>query len=153
MFLRRNLHANVASQTRVESFLCKWNMIQLLACTATLIIDDIQYIRKSCHDEYEFRTVPFTISCCKLHFYHPKSTSITNKIGIFQTQQTPLLYPSLRSISIYHAKSAGSRDQLRPGSVPPQEGRAWKRGCSCPNLKSNLCKRCVQDVIICISPL
>jgi hypothetical protein len=41
-------------------------------CNATLIIDDIQYSMKSCHDEYELRTVPFTISCCKLHFYHPK---------------------------------------------------------------------------------
>ena len=39
-----------------------------LKCTATLIIDDIQYNRKSCHDEYEFKTVSFTISCCKLDF-------------------------------------------------------------------------------------
>jgi hypothetical protein len=43
-----------------------------LKCNATLIIDDIQYSRKSCHDRYELKTVPFTISCCKLHFYHPK---------------------------------------------------------------------------------
>jgi hypothetical protein len=35
-------------------------------------VDNIQYSRKSCHDEYEFRTVSFTISCCKVHFYHPK---------------------------------------------------------------------------------
>ena len=39
---------------------------------ATLIIDDIQYSRKSFHDRYEFRTVPFTITCWKLHFHHPK---------------------------------------------------------------------------------
>jgi hypothetical protein len=35
----------------------KYDPASRLKCTATLIIDDIQYSRKSCHDEYEFRTV------------------------------------------------------------------------------------------------
>ena len=56
----------------VLSLEVKYDPASRLKCTATLLIDDIQYSRKSCHDEYEFRTVPFTISCCKLHFYHPK---------------------------------------------------------------------------------
>jgi hypothetical protein len=56
----------------VLSLQVKYDPASRLKCNATLIIDDIQYSKKSCHDEYEFRTVPFTISCCKLHFYHPK---------------------------------------------------------------------------------
>ena len=56
----------------VLSLEVKYDPASRLKCTETLIIDDIQYSRKSCHDEYEFRKVPFTISCCKLHFYHPK---------------------------------------------------------------------------------
>jgi hypothetical protein len=87
----------------------KYDPASRLKCTATLINDYIQYSRKSCHDEYEFKTVPFTISCCKLHL------QFANKIAIFQTQQTPLL-PLPESNSIYHAESAGSRDQPRPGS-------------------------------------
>jgi hypothetical protein len=56
----------------VLSLEVKYDPAPRLKYTATLIIDDIQYSRKLCHDEYEFRTLPFTISCCKLHFYHPK---------------------------------------------------------------------------------
>ena len=71
MFLRRCV-LNFASQARVESLEVKYDPASCLKCTATLIIDDIQYSRKLCHDEYEFKTVPFTTSCCKLHFYHSK---------------------------------------------------------------------------------
>ena len=81
---------------------------------ATLIIDDIQHSRKSCHDEYEFKTVPFTIPCCKLHFYHPKLLHIKLQFSK-RNKQTPLL-PLPEINSIYHAESAGSRDQPRPGS-------------------------------------
>ena len=81
---------------------------------ATLIIDDIQHSRKSCHDEYEFKTVPFTIPCCKLHFYHPKLLHIKLQFSKCN-KQTPLL-PLPEINSIYHAESAGSRDQPRPGS-------------------------------------
>jgi hypothetical protein len=55
----------------VLSLQVKYDPASRLKCNATLI-DDIQYSRKSCHDKYEFRIVPFTISYCKLHFYHPK---------------------------------------------------------------------------------
>ena len=88
MFLRRCV-LNFASQARVHrviSLEVKYDPASRLKCTATLIIDHIQYSRKSCHDEYEFKTVPFTISCCKLHFLSPET--ITYKIAIFQTQQT-----------------------------------------------------------------
>jgi hypothetical protein len=74
----------------VISLEVKYDPPSLLKCNATLIIDDIQYIAGSLvmnHDEYEFRTVPFTISCCKLFtFYHPET--ITHKVAIFQAQQT-----------------------------------------------------------------
>ena len=66
----------------VLSLEVKYDPASRLKCTATLINDYIQYSRKSCHDEYEFKTVPFTISCCKLHL------QFANKIAIFQTQQT-----------------------------------------------------------------
>jgi hypothetical protein len=56
----------------VFSLQVKYDPASLLKCNATLIIDDIQYSRKSWHDRYEFRTVPFTITCWKLHFHHPK---------------------------------------------------------------------------------
>jgi hypothetical protein len=58
MFLRQKL-LNFASQARVETLQVKYDPASRLECTATLI-DDIQYSRKSCHDEYEFRIVPFS---------------------------------------------------------------------------------------------
>ena len=98
----------------VLSLEVKYDPSSRLKCTATLIIDDIQYSRKSCHDECEFRTVPFTISCCKLHFYHPKLQHIKLQFSK-RNKQTPLL-PLPEINSIYHAESAGSHDQPRPGS-------------------------------------
>jgi hypothetical protein len=41
----------------VFSLQVKYDPASRLKCTATLIIDDIQYSTKYCHDEYEFRTV------------------------------------------------------------------------------------------------
>ena len=41
----------------VFSLQVKYDPASRLKCTAALVIDDIQYNRKSCHDEYEFRTV------------------------------------------------------------------------------------------------
>ena len=98
----------------VLSLEVKYDPASRLKCTATLIIDDIQHSRKSCHDEYEFKTVPFTIPCCKLHFYHPKLLHIKLQFSK-RNKQTPLL-PLPEINSIYHAESAGSRDQPRPGS-------------------------------------
>ena len=98
----------------VLSLEVKYDPAFRLKCTATLIIDDIQHSRKSCHDEYEFKTVPFTIPCCKLHFYHPKLLHIKLQFSK-RNKQTPLL-PLPEINSIYHAESAGSRDQPRPGS-------------------------------------
>ena len=98
----------------VLSLEVKYDPAFRLKCTATLIIDDIQHSRKSSHDEYEFRTVPFTIPCCKLHFYHPKLLHIKLQFSK-RNKQTPLL-PLPEINSIYHAESAGSRDQPRPGS-------------------------------------
>ena len=93
----------------VVSLEVKYDPAFRFKCTATLIIDDIQHSRKSCHDEYEFKTVPFTIPCCKLHFYHPKLLHI--KLQFYKrNKQTPLL-PLPEINSIYHAESAGSRDQ------------------------------------------
>ena len=93
----------------VLSLEVKYDPAFRLKCTATLIIDDIQHSRKSCHDEYEFKTVPFTIPCCKLHFYHPKLLHIKLQFSK-RNKQTPLL-PLPEINSIYHAESAGSRDQ------------------------------------------
>ena len=98
----------------VLSLEVKYDPAFRLKCTGTLIIDDIQHSRKSCHDEYEFKTVPFTIPCCKLHFYHPKLLHIKLQFSK-RNKQTPLL-PLPEINSIYHAESAGSRDQPRPGS-------------------------------------
>ena len=98
----------------VLSLEVKYDPAFRLKCTATLIIDDIQHSRKSCHDEYEFKTVPFTIPCCELHFYHPKLLHIKLQFSK-RNKQTPLL-PLPEINSIYHAESAGSRDQPRPGS-------------------------------------
>jgi hypothetical protein len=41
----------------VFSLQVKYDPASHLKCTTTLIIDDIQYSTKYCHDEYEFRTV------------------------------------------------------------------------------------------------
>ena len=98
----------------VLSLEVKYDPAFRLKCTATLIIDDIRHSRKSCHHEYEFKTVPFTIPCCKLHFYHPKLLHIKLQFSK-RNKQTPLL-PLPEINSIYHAESAGSRDQPRPGS-------------------------------------
>jgi hypothetical protein len=98
----------------VLSLEVKYDPAFRLKCTGTLIIDDNQHSRKSCHDEYEFKTVPFTIPCCKLHFYHPKLLHIKLQFSK-RNKQTPLL-PLPEINSIYHAESAGSRDQPRPGS-------------------------------------
>ena len=98
----------------VLSLEVKYDPAFRLKCTGTLIIDDIQHSRKSCHDEYEFKTVPFTIPCCKLHFYYPKLLHIKLQFSK-RNKQTPLL-PLPEINSIYHAESAGSRDQPRPGS-------------------------------------
>jgi hypothetical protein len=131
MFLRRCVLNFAASQARVEFlfleiFFRVWKFLPLevqvkydpasrLKCTATLIIDDIQYSRKSCHDEYEFTNRSFHDILLQLTFLSPET--ITHKIAIFQTQlkHTPLL-PLPEINSIYHAESAGSRDQPRPGS-------------------------------------
>jgi hypothetical protein len=54
----------------VFSLQVKYDPASRLKCTATLIIDDILYSRKSCHalyDEYEFRTVKIMfINTCKV---------------------------------------------------------------------------------------
>ena len=96
--------------THVESFLVKYDPASRLKCTATLIIDDIQYSRKSCHDEYEFRTVSFMISCCTLHFITQNYN--TYNCNFPNTTNRLLYYPSLRAI--YHTESVGSCDQPRP---------------------------------------
>jgi hypothetical protein len=76
--------------------------------------DNIQSSRTSCHDEYEFRTVPFTISCCKLHFYHPKLWHIKLQFSK-RNKQTPL--PPLPEINFnLPRKICVTRDQPRPGS-------------------------------------
>jgi hypothetical protein len=72
----------------VLSLQVKYDPASRSKCNATLIIDDIQYSRKSCPDRYEFRTVPFTISCCNLQITFLSTEIITHKVAIFQTQQT-----------------------------------------------------------------
>jgi hypothetical protein len=70
-FYRRYSEACSTSQARrawSPSLQAKYDPASRMKCNAKLIIDDIQYSRKSCHDKYEFRTVSFTISCWKLHF-------------------------------------------------------------------------------------
>ena len=57
-----------ASRAWSPSLQVKYDPASHMKCSAKLIIDDIQYSRKSCHDKYEFRTVSFTIFCWKLHF-------------------------------------------------------------------------------------
>ena len=115
MFLRRRV-LNFASQARVcgiVSLEVKYDPASRLKCTATLIIDDIQHSRKSCHDECEFRTVPFTISCCKLHFYHPKLLHIKLQFSK-RNKHTPL--PPLPKYNFNLAPRIWEpRDQLRPG--------------------------------------
>jgi hypothetical protein len=94
----------------MESFLVKYDPASRLKCTTTLIIDDIQYSRKSCHDEYEFRTVSFTISGCTLHFINRNYNTYNSNFP--NTTNRLLYYPSLRAI--YHTEPAGSCDQPRP---------------------------------------
>jgi hypothetical protein len=52
----------------VLSLQAKYDPAPRMKCNVKLIIDDIQYSRKSCHDKYEFKPVSFTVSCWKLHF-------------------------------------------------------------------------------------
>ena len=59
MYISTAMRAHFASQARVRGFSLqvKYDPASRLKCTATLIIHDIQYSKKSCCDEYEFRTV------------------------------------------------------------------------------------------------
>jgi hypothetical protein len=102
----------------IVSLEVKYDLASRLKCTATLIIDDIQHSKKSCHDECEFRTVPLTISCCKLHFYHPKLLHI--KLQFYKrNKRTPL--PPLPKYNFNLAPRIWEpRDQLRPGSFLPR---------------------------------
>jgi hypothetical protein len=59
MYVFTAMRAHFASQVRVRVFSLqnKFDPASRLKCTATLIIHDILYSKKSCRDEYEFRTV------------------------------------------------------------------------------------------------
>ena len=103
----------------VLSLEVKYDPASRLKCTATLVIDDIQHSRKSCHDEYKFRTVPFTIPCCKLHFYHPKLLHI--KFHFPNAANRLLYYPSLRSIQF-------TTQNLRGHVSSPDQCLSSKRG-------------------------
>jgi hypothetical protein len=72
---------------RVFSLQVKYDPASRLKCTATLIIDDIQYSRKSCHDRYEFtENSSFHNLLLQITFLSPEI--VTHKVAIFQTQQT-----------------------------------------------------------------
>jgi hypothetical protein len=91
----------------VFSLQVKYDPPSHLKCNATFIIDDIQYSRKSWHDQYKFRTVPFILS--------PKI--ITHKVAIFQMQQTDSSTTPPWDQIQFTPNSGGSHDQLQAGSL------------------------------------
>ena len=74
-FYRQYSEAYSISQARRAwrpSLQVKYDPASHMKCSAKLIIDDIQYSRKLCHDKNEFRTVSFTFFLLEITFYYPK---------------------------------------------------------------------------------
>jgi hypothetical protein len=98
----------------------KHDQASRLKCTATLIIDYIQYSRKSCHDEYEFRTgFSFTISCWNYIFITRNYNTYNCNFPISTNRL--LYYPSLRSIQF-------TTQDLRGHVTSPDQGLSSTRG-------------------------